>query len=805
MDHQIHRRLDWLLPSWLEDADAYDQSINEDMTTVYYTIAVNVIVLAGCVLFFSFYRMYDDKIFSPKSALMPDRTPPRIPNDTAFGWIYHLWSIDDNILIDKGGYDVLFFIRFYRLSFKIFVSFTVYAWAVLLPINGTGSAGTAENSFEVWSMTNIPQGSPRCWFHLIGMYMLTGITIFFLEKEFVVYAKHRHVFLRQRHAHLRTVLVEGIPHKMRSTRTLATYFETLYPGAVLSVRLGQDLRYLDSLILEREDVAAMLERALFLNHLKNKRPTMYIPNMLERVDSIKYYTQVLEDLNEAVLSAQATALALTQYDEKDMTEGRALGLIEGFLHVTEIGSLKRLLKGRGKDKWALRGTRSSGGGLGKGDQDQPGSNSAKGGDVIQKPHSSLKTDGAISSLSRLLASSDDDSGGVGAEEKGGGEGDGDAENVAIATEYSERPEMSPLYRETGRDFLPGQGGVSGIETTDEAEKGSGVWGGTAGYKSFRVYRMTWGEWMWTAWTAPSWSDCWRSLKEGRHAEAHGNDGFSRGYAAVHEGTSLISPPEERKLYLSKAFVTFKTFTAATTARQVVHMQLAGHLAVTEAPEPTDMTWSNLYSTRTGTMMRRFVVESAVLLLIVVWVAPVTLISFIVSEDALRSYSTAIDHWCTRSELFLSAVELVQPAALVAIMNCLPPILTALGVVEGCVSFSSNQFRSFDRYFTFQVINVFLVTTIAGSVIDCVKEIYLDPSSAFALLGSSLPKMGGYFANFLIMKVRPSAPIPTPCRSHRSHRSLLSGIHRARYGNHSPPSHVRSFLKVLAHIQYYASG
>ena len=45
-----------------------------------------------------------------------------------------------------------------------------------------------------------------------------------------------------------------------------------------------------------------------------------------------------------------------------------------------------------------------------------------------------------------------------------------------------------------------------------------------------------------------------------------------------------------------------------------------------------------------------------------------------------------------------------------------------------------------RYFTFQVINVFLVTTIAGSVIDCLKDIYYDPASAFYLLGNSLPKV-----------------------------------------------------------------
>jgi hypothetical protein len=205
------------------------------------------------------------------------------------------------------------------------------------------------------------------------------------------------------------------------------------------------------------------------------------------------------------------------------------------------------------------------------------------------------------------------------------------------------------------------------------------------------------------------------------------------------------------MYLSKAFVTFKTFTAATIARQVLHMQLTGHLAVSEAPEPTDVMWSNLYVTRTGTLMRRILTEICVLFLIIVWVAPVTLLSFIVSEDALRSLFPFLDAWCESSELVTSIVQLIQPGALVALMNVLPPILTAIAVIEGCISFSVNQFRSFDRYFTFQIINVFLVTTIAGSVIDCMKEIYKDPASAFSLLGGSLPKMGGFFTNYLIVK------------------------------------------------------
>ena len=214
---------------------------------------------------------------------------------------------------------------------------------------------------------------------------------------------------------------------------------------------------------------------------------------------------------------------------------------------------------------------------------------------------------------------------------------------------------------------------------------------------------------------------------------------------------LISPPEERKMFLSKAFVTFRTFTAATIARQVVHMQLVGHLAISEAPEPTDVTWVNVYTTRTNTMWRRLFVEVIVLFLIIVWVAPVTLISFVVSEDSLRKNFSFVDSWCDASGLFQSVVQLLQPGALVTIMNILPPVLTGLAIMEGCISFSINLFRSFDRYFTFQVVNVFLVTTIAGSVIDCLEDIYKDPKSAFALLGASLPKMGAFFTNYIIMK------------------------------------------------------
>lgn len=52
-------------------------------------------------------------------------------------------------------------------------------------------------SYNRWSMTNVSQGSSLCWLHLFGIYLVTAITVYYIEQEFIVYAKVRHDFLRQ--------------------------------------------------------------------------------------------------------------------------------------------------------------------------------------------------------------------------------------------------------------------------------------------------------------------------------------------------------------------------------------------------------------------------------------------------------------------------------------------------------------------------------------------------------------------------------------------------------------------------------
>mmetsp|Transcript_9593 Transcript_9593/g.17159 ORF Transcript_9593/g.17159 Transcript_9593/m.17159 type:complete len:427 (-) Transcript_9593:555-1835(-) len=60
-------------------------------------------------------------------------------------------------------------------------------------------------------------------------------------------------------------------------------------------------------------------------------------------------------------------------------------------------------------------------------------------------------------------------------------------------------------------------------------------------------------------------------------------------------------------------------------------------------------------------------------------------------------------------------------------------------------------RAFSRYFLFQVLNVFLVTTIAGSIFDTIAIIVENPEAAFEMLGNSLPRMSSFFISFVTIK------------------------------------------------------
>lgn len=702
----MHRRLSSsTLFGSLLDYTSFDQDEDEDMTTVLWTLLVTSICAILLFGYFSINRMYDEKIYAPLKDLHPDKSPPLLSNKDPFSWITELISIDDATILEKGGYDILAFIRFYRFNFRLFLSFAVYAWAVLLPVNYSGTVQYSDivdiNSFEVWSMSNIATGSAMCWFHTLGIFLLSGLMVYFLENEYLHYAKCRHKFLRSEAANLRTVMVEGIPHKMRTNITLSTYFQTIYPGAIASVSLAQNLSVLDDLIEERAAALRELEVQLYKYHKDGKRRLVSImkdTGDFNQIDAIKHYRRLVIELNLQIKKEQDEHKKY-RVARGDVSTEEAVHVIENLLRVTGSGVVKKIIT----------------------------ENSDEGSGGAASPF----VDGA-GAYGTLQDGADESRGGVKA---------GDLERLeGQVDEGSAYEEMAKSFSDFGDDDFSDEGWS--YSPPPAAQR-----------RDLEIYQTSYESWINAMFEAKSWEESWRIFKDGRHVlvEVQVQQGQEDGDDDVDERDRLIRPFDERNRYFPKAFVTFKTFTAATTARQVIHMQLAGHLAVSEAPEPRDVQWQHLNRTRKGTLVRRVLVEMAVVLLVIFWVVPVTLIALFTNADTLKSSASWVESAAETSSLFNSMLELVQPMCIVGLMQVLPPLFIVMGHFEGVTSFSRNQFLAFDRYFFFQVVNVFLVSTFAGTIIDSIQSILEDPSMAFTLLGDSLPKMGGYFTDYILVK------------------------------------------------------
>jgi hypothetical protein len=201
----------------------------------------------------------------------------------------------------------------------------------------------------------------------------------------------------------------------------------------------------------------------------------------------------------------------------------------------------------------------------------------------------------------------------------------------------------------------------------------------------------------------------------------------------------------------KAFVVMRTFTAATIAIQSMHSSKPGSMQVSTAPEPRDILWDNIYMSKGAHRTRSVLGALLVMLIITFYVVPVAIVSLLVSETALVSLSPRLAQLSQASAFFSAVIALVQPLCIVGIQQLLPPLFMAIGKAEGIAAFSEVQMRTFSRYFLFQVINVFLATTIAGSIFDTTALIIEKPEVAFEMLGNSLPKMSSFFISFVTIK------------------------------------------------------
>lgn len=701
---QSHRRLGFL-PSYVSNVKAFKE------TSMSFATLIMLFVTLSCVFLIFLSCFYHNQktsplFISPRRHRLPKLVPPPLPVDGYFSWVKVCFFLSDEEIINRIGYDSLIFLRFHRLALRCIVKMSIFSFVVLLPLNFTGGGhANAQDlkeyvgslfftDFLRFTMANVQSGSPRLWVYCFAAYLLTGIVVRELLVEYETFNAIRHRYLLSREPHLRTVLVTNIPRHLRSASKITNYFRHVYPQAVKAVFMCQNLIPLEKMVVARTAILSRIEKELLLLCRFEKRK-LYEQSWMSKFCSVPARLQdcgVIEGRQERLASLYAKLEELNTEIEREQQRRRRV-----------MKMLDRMEAGEGRKEidYVLASPFIT---------DDPAQRRVLGLPHVQneseyQPPAPPAMGGQESTHPETIPEGNERE-----------ETEPHQEGNSTGTGTSQLRSRSPAAVEPSRNVAP-----SAVEERKERNKPvKSVANAKAAIRSYSQFNQDV-----TFLGRPIRTV--EDFQSERHIEDHINE------------------------VTDKAFVVMRTFTAATIAIQSMHSSKPGAMQVATAPEPRDILWGNIYMSKGAHRTRSYIGEFLVLALITFYVVPVAMVSLLVSESALISSSPRLAQLDQASAFFSAAIALVQPMCIVGLQQLLPPLFILIGKAEGLTSFSEVQMRAFSRYFLFQVVNVFLVTTIAGSIFDTVAIIIENPESAFEMLGNSLPRMSSFFITFITIK------------------------------------------------------
>ncbi|KAK4513964.1 transport between ER and Golgi ATPase protein [Mucor velutinosus] len=256
-----------------------------------------ICIVVGILLFmiFCIFRTRIPVLFSPRSN-MKRHKPPELPT-SLFGWIWPLIKISDEDMLTNVGLDALLMLKFVTMGIKIFAVCTVFGIIVFVPITMTSDythLGNATSPLDRLSISVIEQDSKKFIAYLVFAYFFTFVTFFFLNRNYndYIYLRAKYLLKQSKSMVSRSVIVTGIPERLRSDQALADYYENLGVGSVESCYVVRTVHRLNTMIKKRAQALIKLEEAYAKYWGNPCRIPGYDPDRI--LDDVDMYKRVLD-------------------------------------------------------------------------------------------------------------------------------------------------------------------------------------------------------------------------------------------------------------------------------------------------------------------------------------------------------------------------------------------------------------------------------------------------------------------------------------------------------------------------------
>ncbi|KAL8894034.1 MAG: hypothetical protein Q9192_004690 [Flavoplaca navasiana] len=191
--------------------------------------------------------------------------------------------------------------------------------------------------------------------------------------------------------------------------------------------------------------------------------------------------------------------------------------------------------------------------------------------------------------------------------------------------------------------------------------------------------------------------------------------------------------------------------------QAAFQSLAHHQALHMSPRfiginPEEVVWKNLKITWASRVVRNILSIGFVTLLVVFWSIPVGFVGILSNIKSLIDLAPFLGFLMDVPPVIFGLIQGLLPAILLAVLMALVPIVLKLAAkLGGAPSLAAIELRTQNYYFAFQVIQVFLVTTLTSAASASVTSIICNPADAPNLLAKNIPKASNFYVSYFVLQ------------------------------------------------------
>ncbi|KAL1902066.1 hypothetical protein Cpir12675_000173 [Ceratocystis pirilliformis] len=703
------------------------------------TLIPVIVYSALCLSIFWLLRHKFPRVYSPRTILtsfLPQERSQPLPGHL-FKWVTAFFKVEDTFALQHISLDAYFFLRFLKvLSGLCFVGVCI-TWPILLPIHARGGSGLKQlDSLTIGNVTE----KKTFVVHALVCWLYFTIVLYTIYRECIFYINLRNAYMfspyQAQRLSSRTVLFTSVPPRYRDPARL----RKLFGDSVRNVWIPKDTSDLEKLVEEREQTALRLEKAEIVliklaNRLRKKAMGQEPPSEAEQLDPQFQPDFVLGEKLSTQSEVPSSSSPETLSDShvpgnKDIFVGSSASPPIHDQHIPpkptitsdfqqskvdiqeQIIALDALQQESSNDS-TINGTGSKIASL----SSPPPSEAAPASPIKSEcaiddekvPYVLTEAPEPISTLTKLQA---DDEGKVWCEVQQDTQTQPEANNVPATKDHS-------IDVEVAHPRLPDVNGSVAAQ-----------------------------------WVPAEMRPAHRPLAN-----------FFRRVDTIkwtRKRIRIINPQirKMRKMLLqgegkplASAFVEFTNQADAEKAYQTLTHHLPSHMSSRYiGVTPDEIVWTSLNLTWLSLLIRKFGIAGATFVGIIFWSIPSAFVGAISNVEALAKYVTFLDFVLKFPEFVKGIIQGFLPAIMLSLLMAIVPyLLRGAARTAGVPSLSLIELFVQESYFPFQVVQVFLITTISSAASAALMEVVKSPFSAPSLLSENLPKASNFYISYILVQ------------------------------------------------------